>query len=110
GFSFATAGDMIYSLPILPLEDPGVEGIAKVIRKADAALANQEGSILDPDSFAGYPAALNGGGYPFGRPELAKDIADFGFDFAVKANNHAVDFGLSGMLESKRHLEEAGVR
>lgn len=109
GFTFAAAGDMIYSQPIMPRKDPGVEAIAAVIREADAALANQEGSIFELETFEGYPEALHGGGYPVGRPELAADIAGFGFDFAAKANNHAVDFGTLGMMESKWHLEQAGV-
>lgn len=109
GFTFATAGDLIYSLPMLPRKDPGVEAIADVLRGADAALTNQEGSIIDLERFAGYPEAGNGGGYPVGKPALAADIAGLGFDFASKANNHAVDFGVAGLLESKLHLEEAGV-
>ena len=110
GFTFAAAGDMIYALPMLPRQDAGVEALAKIVRGADAALANQEGSIFDLETFKGYLEAQTGGGYPLGKPELAKDIAGLGFDFASKANNHSADFGIEGLLESKRHLEEAGLR
>lgn len=109
GLTIATAGDLIYSLPMLPRNDPGVEAIAAIVRSADAAITNQEGSIIDLEHFGGYLEAQNGGGYPVGKPALADDIAGLGFDFAVKANNHAADFGNAGLLESKRHLEEAGV-
>jgi poly-gamma-glutamate capsule biosynthesis protein CapA/YwtB (metallophosphatase superfamily) len=110
GFTFAAAGDMIYGLPILPRQDAGVEALAKVVRGADAALANQEGSILDIEHFSGYLEAENGGGYPVGKPELAKDIAGLGFDFANKANNHAMDYGHAGLLESRKNLQDAGLK
>lgn len=110
GFAFAAAGDMIYSLPVLPRKDPGVEALARLVRAADAAMANQEGSIFDLQEFKGHLEAENGGGYPLGRPELARDIAGLGFDFANKANNHAVDFGQEGLLESRRNLQAAGLR
>ncbi|HWE47065.1 MAG TPA: CapA family protein [Caulobacteraceae bacterium] len=109
GFTFAAAGDLIYSLPMLPRGDAGIEALSKVIHAADASLANQEGSILDLQSFDGYMEAENGGGYPVGSPALARDIAGLGFTFANKANNHAMDFGRAGLLETRRHLQEAGL-
>lgn len=110
GFTFAAAGDMIYGLPMLGRGDAGIEAVAKVVRGADAALANQEGSILDIENFQGYLEAQNGGGYPVGKPELAKDIAGLGFDFANKANNHSSDFGLAGLLATRKYLQDAGLK
>src|SRR5262249_54862137 len=39
----------------------------------------------------------------------ARDIAGLGFSFANKANNHAMDYGRAGLLETRRNLQAAGL-
>jgi poly-gamma-glutamate capsule biosynthesis protein CapA/YwtB (metallophosphatase superfamily) len=109
GFEFAAVGDMIYGRPEIPKADPGFEQVVKILQDADVAFANQEGSILDLGSFKGHPQAENGGGYPLGLPAIGRDIKNMGIDIVSKANNHATDFGVEGLAESRRLLEEAGV-
>ena len=43
------------------------------------------------------------------RPAVAADLATIGFDLVGRANNHALDWGLEGMRESSRWLDQAGI-
>src|SRR5580698_3320876 len=65
GFTFAAGGDMIGPYHAFPDSTDGeFLRVVSLIRSADLAFANQEGSIFDLETFQGYPAAENGGGYP----------------------------------------------
>jgi poly-gamma-glutamate synthesis protein (capsule biosynthesis protein) len=110
GFTFAAVGDLIGpGRPVGPLKDPEFEQVAKIIRDADVAFANNEGGIFDIEKFKGYPAAQNGGGDPVGVAAVATDLKAMGFDMVSKANNHATDWGIEGLQETERVLDEAGI-
>ncbi|WP_321792437.1 CapA family protein [Burkholderia pyrrocinia] len=110
GFTFAAAGDLIGpGRPETPLADPGFEDVCRIFQQADVAVANQEGSIFDIDTFDGYRAAENGGGYPLSDPKVAHDIKAMGIDVVSKANNHATDWGTKGLLATGATLAAAGV-
>lgn len=47
--------------PILQLNDSGLAAVIRLLRAADVAFGNKEGSIFDAPGFAGSPAAENGG-------------------------------------------------
>ncbi len=42
-------------------------------------------------------------------PELAEALASGGFDLVSVANNHAMDFGYPGLLDSQEYLHQVGV-
>jgi poly-gamma-glutamate capsule biosynthesis protein CapA/YwtB (metallophosphatase superfamily) len=110
GFSFAAVGDLIGPFrPELPLQNPGFLAACRVLQGADVSFANQECTLLDVDHFPGYRAAENGGGYPVFPPEVAADLKAMGFDVLGKANNHATDWGVEGLLENLRILKAAGL-
>lgn len=110
GFTFAAAGDMIGPYHDLPRpEDPGFARVAALLRGADVAYANQEGSIFDIKDFRGYPAAENGGGYPLQRSQFARDMKAMGISLVSKANNHATDWGSDGLAATVGWLTAAGV-
>lgn len=61
--TFAASGDLIGPYTsIAGVAEPGLARVAALFQHADVGFANQEGSLFDLDSFAGYPAAENGGG------------------------------------------------
>jgi poly-gamma-glutamate synthesis protein (capsule biosynthesis protein) len=50
------------------------------------------------------------GGNAFKMPPLAADaLAQAGFDIVALANNHAMDMGMEGLLDTLDHLDRAGV-
>ena len=61
-FTFAVAGDMIGPYHPFPgPEDQGFAAVAALLKGADIAYANQEGSVFDLAAFSGWPAAAMGG-------------------------------------------------
>jgi poly-gamma-glutamate synthesis protein (capsule biosynthesis protein) len=91
GFTLASVGDLIIAHPIEYASDPDVMGWVKLLRSADAAFGNFEGSAIDIRRFRGSPAAEFGGMWLIGVPEVAKNLKDIGFDLLARANNHTTD-------------------
>jgi len=108
-FTLAAGGDMIGPYHAVDLADPGFAGIVALFRGADLGFANQEGSIFDMETFAGYPAAENGGGYPRQPAAAAQTIKAIGIGLVSKANNHATDWGQDGLVATLQSLAAAGV-
>jgi poly-gamma-glutamate synthesis protein (capsule biosynthesis protein) len=110
GFVFAAGGDMIGPYHPFPgAEDAGFQRVAALFQNADLGFANQEGSIFDMETFAGFPAAENGGGYPRQEPAAARSIRAMGIALVSKANNHATDWGAEGLIATLDNLAAAGV-
>ncbi|MHA6483644.1 CapA family protein [Paenibacillus sp. strain BS8-2] len=74
--------------------------------------------LSEPDITAGnleLPVTTGGTpivGTPYvykGHPDALPAIKDTGFDVLSLANNHAMDQGLEGMLDTIRHLKETGI-
>jgi poly-gamma-glutamate synthesis protein (capsule biosynthesis protein) len=110
GFVFAAGGDMIGPYHPFPGDDdPGFKRVAALFQQADLGFANQEGSIFDMETFAGYPAAENGGGYPRQPQAAARSIRAMGIALVSKANNHATDWGAEGLIATLKNLSAAGI-
>lgn len=111
GFTLVSVGDCIISRPLSQYAsgDEGFARIVQILKRGDVAYGNMETSILDMRQFHGFP-------YPgpedislVAQPVVAKDLATMGFDIMSRANNHALDWGVEGMRETSRLLDEAGV-
>jgi poly-gamma-glutamate capsule biosynthesis protein CapA/YwtB (metallophosphatase superfamily) len=77
--------------------------VADVLRSADLAFCNLEcplsttgQSLATPITFKADPANL-------------KCVVDAGFDIVSNANNHALDCGRRGLVETLRVLDDAGI-
>ena len=111
GFTLAAVGDLITTRPLaqtLP-SDPGFAAVVKILRDADTAYGNFETTAIDLGRFAGqaYPGRDD---WPLAAPPgVARDLRSLGFDFVSRANNHAMDYGIEGMRETSRWLEDAGI-
>ncbi|MFY9550785.1 MAG: CapA family protein [Thermoanaerobaculia bacterium] len=111
GFTLAAAGDLIPTRPLaqtLPA-DPGFAAIVRILRDADVAYGNFETTAIDLPRFAGqsYPGRDD---WPLAAlPRVAEDLRALGFDLVSRANNHAMDYGIEGMRETSRWLDEAGI-
>ena len=104
GFTMASVGDLIVAYPQSENPDPQFQGVLKLIQGADTATANYEGNIIDGRRFRG-----SGPGGFGGVPEVAPDIKKMGFRLVARSNNHMGEYGYEGMLETNKHLEDAGV-
>jgi poly-gamma-glutamate synthesis protein (capsule biosynthesis protein) len=111
GFTLAAVGDLITTHPLAQTltADPEFAAVVKLLRDADAAYGNFETTAIDLGRFTGqsYPGRDD---WPLaGLPAVARDLRALGFDFVSRANNHAMDYGIEGMRETSRWLDEAGI-
>jgi poly-gamma-glutamate synthesis protein (capsule biosynthesis protein) len=109
GFTLAAVGDLIFSEPLSGLQDGPFQEVLGRLRSADATFGNLENTLIDLQSFAGYPQAENGGGHARGSPAVAKDLQNMGFNLVSRANNHTTDWGIEGMRATDRAADEAGL-
>src|SRR3954466_8915935 len=107
GFTLAAVGDNIIARPVS--QTPGFAPVARIIHDADAAFGNFEGTAIDLSRTPAVPQAEFGGVWIIGAPAVAKDLKAIGFDVMSRANNHATDWGLEGMRQTNRALDEAGI-
>jgi poly-gamma-glutamate capsule biosynthesis protein CapA/YwtB (metallophosphatase superfamily) len=104
GFTLASVGDLIVAYPQSDNPDPQFQGVLTLIRDADVATGNYEGNIIDGRRFKG-----SGPGGFGGVPEVAPDVKAMGFRLVARSNNHMGEYGYEGLLETNKHLEDAGV-
>jgi len=107
-FTLATVGDMIATHPILSEVQRTTPQLLDLL-KADATFGNFEDTVVDLNTFKGYPEALSGGGWLLSSPQVPADLKAMGIDLVSHANNHATDWGVAGLLETDRRLSEAGL-
>jgi poly-gamma-glutamate synthesis protein (capsule biosynthesis protein) len=110
GFTFAAAGDTLGPHhPVLQFGDPGLGKVAAILRGADVAFANLEGSMFDPKTFNGFPQPEPAGGYPLYDAAVGADLKNLGIKMVSRANNHAFDFGVEGLMAAAGILDAAGI-
>ena len=107
GFTVAAVGDCIMARPVS--QTNGFAPVGKLIREADVAFGNFEGTALDASHLTAVPQAEFGGVWIIDSPLVPKDLKAIGFDVMSRANNHALDWGLDGMRNTSRLLDEAGI-
>ena len=109
GFTLVTLGDLLYWRPVRPQIDSAMEHALRIVREADFATANHEGTFFDVHAKRIPPSGAGGGALMVGAPDLAQDIKNLGVRFVSKANNHSVDWGTAGLLEELRLLDAAAL-
>ena len=107
GFTYAVLGDIAQVGPVTQLQLPEFEKVLRIVRGADFALANQEGTAFDVASKK-FPVNDVGALYP--SDSIAPwDMKNMGIRMVTAANNHSVDYGGESLLENLRLLRAAGV-
>ena len=102
----ALTGDSIITRRVAIYDDAPTRRLVELLRDADVAFTNLE--VL-PNDFRGDPAVESGGSH-FAAPEWVLDeLAALGFDLYACANNHALDYSLSGLLATVDVLDRRGV-
>ena len=102
----ALAGDAIISRKLSVYKEPAFLKMVNLLRGADAAFANLEMLFHDYES---YPAHQGGGTYMRADPQMAQELSWAGFDLLSLANNHAGDYGVEGMRQTIKHVDQAGM-
>ena len=105
-WSLAATGDTVCTRRVSAYETyPAFKSLVAVIRAADVGFTNLEISLFRMSDFTGYPQAESGGIWFVGPPEAAQDLKWMGFNLFNRANNHATEYGVEGMIETDRLLD-----
>ncbi|MGZ9719005.1 CapA family protein [Rhizobium miluonense] len=108
-FTMVSVGDLIVTRALTNGNHPGFGEVVQLLRAADVTFGNLETNIFDIRSFNGSPQAEYGGAYHVSLPELGPDLKAMGFNMVSYANNHTFDWGLEGMRETTRVLDQMGI-
>ena len=105
-FTIALAGDTMLTRKLTPFTEPRFLALREILRSADAAFANLEGTVHDWDE--GTPG-ITQGTFMTTEPNLLEDLKWLGINLICCANNHAFDYGEGGVLANIKHLDCAGL-
>jgi poly-gamma-glutamate capsule biosynthesis protein CapA/YwtB (metallophosphatase superfamily) len=105
-FSIALAGDCMLTRKVAIFREERFQALAHILRSADAAFANLEGTVHTWDE--GTPG-ITQGTFMTTDPKLLQDLKWLGINLVSCANNHAFDYGEGGVVANIRHLDEAGI-
>ncbi|MCP4959680.1 MAG: CapA family protein [Actinomycetia bacterium] len=82
---------------------PMLEPIRHLVSNADWAVCQLETTLsADGTRLSGFPRFRGPG-------QIADDLADVGYDACTTANNHTLDFGVDGVVETLDVLEASGL-
>ncbi len=96
-------GDMIFNEQISKLPGAERQGLFRIMQEADLAYGNLEFSINE------HPE-LQRPFYNFRtEPEFVWEVAAIGINLVSLANNHALDFGPQGLLDTLTALDKANI-
>lgn len=102
-------GDLIYLRPLARTLAAQRPDLVAELRSTDVLIGNLETMLLDLDTFSGSPQAQSGGTWMLGDPAVAADLKSLGFSMLGLANNHATDWGVEALLETRHLLHAAGL-
>ncbi len=78
--------------------------IKPYIQEADISLISFEGVVLDSDkNYSGYPLFNS-------PPAIISAISNVGFDMVNNGNNHCLDKGLKGLIETRNIIKEQNMQ
>ncbi|MDP2606301.1 MAG: CapA family protein [Deltaproteobacteria bacterium] len=104
--ALALAGDTMLTRKLIPFKEEKFLRLREILRGADAAFANLEGTVHTWDE--GTPG-ITQGTFMTIDPKLLEDLKWLGINMVSCANNHAFDYGEDGVLANLRHLDAAGL-
>lgn len=102
-FTVAMTGQSLIHHDVRTCRDPGFLQIVDILKKADVAFTNFEGTILG--RHGGSP--MKGSYFGYSDPFVLDALKQTGFNSLALANNHAFDLGPPGIMST---LEEVRAR
>lgn len=111
GFTVGAVGDLIISRPLSEYAPrlAAFKAVLDVLHASDVVYGNLETTIFDVRNFTGAAYSWDGDWTNSSVPAVAGDLRAMGFGIVSRANNHSLDWGLDGMRETSRRLDEAGL-
>lgn len=109
GFSVAAVGDLIVTQPIAAQMKRESPDLVKLLHSTDVTFGNFEETAIDMAHFKGHPQALSGGGWLVTPTTVPPNLSELGFNLLSRANNHATDWGVEGMLDTDAVLDKVGI-
>ncbi|MDR6100475.1 poly-gamma-glutamate capsule biosynthesis protein CapA/YwtB (metallophosphatase superfamily) [Agrobacterium larrymoorei] len=103
-FTLALTGQSLIKNDTRNLDVSGFEKVKTILRSADLAFTNFEGTILGRNG--GWP--LKGSFFGSSEPIVLDALKDIGFRAVALSNNHAFDLGPSGVLSTLEEVEGRG--
>lgn len=103
---YCTTGDFLIHATI-PEEHAGIKKIAEFIGQADVRITNLETTVTDGTCWASAyfcDTALTA------KPEILDELKKFGFQACGCCNNHSLDFGTDGLIQTLDYLDRAGIK
>lgn len=105
-FTIALTGDSIVTRHVADEPDAETAALYEILRGADVAFTNLE--VL-PNDFRGDPAWESGGSHFAAPPWVISDLKSAGFNLFACANNHSLDYSITGLVAAIEALEASGV-
>jgi poly-gamma-glutamate capsule biosynthesis protein CapA/YwtB (metallophosphatase superfamily) len=104
--SIVLTGDSMITRAMKSFREPQFEGLLKLLRDSDAAVANLEMLFHNYEMSWQYKGAAS---FQVSNPRNLDDLKWMGVDVVTTATNHAFDYGEAGFLTTLRHCEAAGL-
>lgn len=103
-FNLTLVGDSIITQPVaIRKGDPRIMAALNAVRQGDAAFTNVELVFPSP---AAAPAFATAG--LAADPSMLKDLQSIGFNLFSASNNHSLDYGIQGLLDTIQVYKQAG--
>ena len=104
--SIVAVGDCIINRPLSLYSEEKYLKLIELLRKADVAYGNMEGTIHENKGYPGYKSwDVN----LIAEPFIADELKWAGFDLMGMANNHTLDYLIEGMLDTQKNLDRVGI-
>jgi len=103
-FRFVAVGDAMPTRGLKQFAEPEYLQLVELMRSADATIANLETTVRNEDE--GHPN-VSTGTIMSTPPALLGDLQWMGINLVSASNNHACDYGVGGILATRKHLAEA---
>jgi len=106
---FECDGQLTSEYTLIEKEHPSVwlAKVAPLFRQADFVQGNLEGAASEP--LPATPGKAGESNVLKMRPSVCDALQEAGFHTVTLANNHAMDFGDEGMLQTLAHLDRVGI-
>ena len=105
-FTMALTGDTEITRKLSVHSEPEFLKMVDILRNTDVAFTNLELLLHD---YEGWAEAEADGPYQRVDPALADELVWLGIDIVSRANNHAKDYGVTGMRVTSKHVLAAGL-
>jgi poly-gamma-glutamate synthesis protein (capsule biosynthesis protein) len=106
--TIALLGDIMMTRSISVFREPEYLAMRDMLKAADAVFANFE-SCAHPYLDDPHQQRNEGGSYVTTEPALLKDLKWLGVSMVAAGSGHADDYGVKGIFDTMRHLDEAGI-